>query len=85
MRGISEHPEQGRAPYLTGRALNHLAAGAAKARSYDGGLFESEGLIVDLKDLLKLARLRAEMDAPGSAWIKWLRLPIRAQELEGPQ
>jgi hypothetical protein len=61
---ISEHPKSDRALCFSGRVLKHMAAAAAEARSFDGVLFESDGLIVGLKDLVTLARLRAEMDAP---------------------
>ena len=60
---VVSDPKEDRALVFAGRVLKHMAA-AAEARPFDGVLFESDGLIVGLKDLVILARLRAEMDAP---------------------
>jgi hypothetical protein len=58
-------PKADRALSFAGRVLKHMASAAAEARPFDGVLFESNGLIVGLKDLVTLARLRAEMDVSG--------------------
>jgi hypothetical protein len=63
MARASEHPKADRSRSFASRVLEHMATTAAEARSFDGVLFESNGLIVGLKELVTLARLRAEMDA----------------------
>src|SRR5690242_634418 len=62
MARVLEHRTTDRELSFTGRVLKHMAAVAGEARSFDGVLFESDGLIVGLKELVTLARLRAEMD-----------------------
>jgi hypothetical protein len=62
MSQVSEHPTADRAAFFTSRLLKHMAAATAEARPFDGVLFESDGMIVGLRELLTLARLRAEMD-----------------------